>query len=92
MGIDDKETWDKMFYPEIADKLKTQMTFFDYIYPNISRRLDTLEKENDARYRQILTLQQEKNFMQLMVKQYKTKIQRIEQFLIERGLIELLGK
>lgn len=71
---------------------KDQANFFDYIYPSISRRLDELEKKDNAKMHMLLEIRLERDELKKMVNQYKKKIQRIEQFLIEHGLIKLLTK
>lgn len=76
---------------ETEKKLSVQMEFFDYIYPSISRQLDELRKQQDLNFRKISNLIQDKKQDKLVIEQYKGKIQRIEQFLIEHGLISLLG-
>jgi len=69
-----------------------QVAFFDYIYPQISRRLDDLERSNVSLNNRLLAIEEERKQLLLHVEQYKKKIQRVEQFLIEQGLIKLLGK
>jgi hypothetical protein len=69
-----------------------QVAFFDYIYPRMSMRLDELEKFNRSNESRLIEIQEERKHLLLEVSQYKKKIQRIEQFLIEKGLINLLGK
>ena len=77
---------------DIEDKLREQMTFFDYIYPLISRRLGDIESKCENIWRHQLRMMEESKYEKLMIEQYKGKIQRIEQFLLEHGLIRLLGK
>lgn len=72
------------------EKLKQQMTFFDYIYPSMSRRLDELETDNRLLNDRQCRLSAELEIAKDHFFQYKKKIQRIEQFLIEKGLIKLL--
>lgn len=72
------------------ENIKQQLTFFDYIYPKISSRLDELEKDNKLLYRKQCDLCSELEINKTHFIQYKKKIQRIEQFLIENGLIKLL--
>lgn len=74
------------------EKIKQQMEFFDYIYPSISRRIDDLEKRVNRNWDNILMLNAERDQYREIIEQYKKKIQRIEQLLIEHGLINLLGK
>lgn len=77
---------------EHSQKLKEQMNFFDYIYPWISREINELKNTNDTSYRLMLEMKASIGLQNEIIGQYKGKIQRIEQFLIKRGLIELLGK
>lgn len=71
-------------------KLKDQLNFFDYIYPSISRQLDELKKSCHCNEIRIIELHHERKSQGLLINQYKKKIQRIEQMLIEHGLIDLL--
>jgi len=71
---------------------KDQATFFDRIYPSISQRLNSLEKENITIKSQMFELHMERKELNNMINQYKKKIQRVEQFLIKHGLIKLLTK
>jgi chromosome segregation ATPase len=71
---------------------KEQASFFDRIYPSLSRRLDDLEKADTHKTHQILELILERRELMKTIDQYKRKIQRVEQFLIENGLIKLLTK
>lgn len=73
-------------------ELQEQLNFFDYIYPRISSQLDSLEKSQKSLNNRILCLEEERKYLLEHITQYKKKIQRIEQFLIENGLIKLLGK
>lgn len=73
-------------------KLKEQLEFFDYIYPHISRTLDEVRKQCDLNFKHMVIMQEERKQEKLMIEQYKGKIQRIEQLLIEHGLIKLLGR
>lgn len=74
------------------EKLKQQMTFFDYIYPSLSQRIDSLEKAvNNLNHKNLETILQRKHLIE-HVDQYKRKIQKIERFLIENGLIKLLNQ
>ena len=70
--------------------LKQQLQFFDYIYPTISRQIDELKKEQANINSHVLHLIEEKKYWMETINQYKKKIQRIEQFIIENGLIKLL--
>lgn len=74
-------------YVEIT---KDQATFFDRIYPSISKRLDSLETEKINNHYKTKELESEIQIMQLTVDQYKKKIQKIEQLLIKRGLMSIL--
>ena len=74
------------------EKLKQQLTFFDYIYPRISSSIDDLKQGHKNLSGRMLRLEEERKYLIEMIYQYKKKIQRIEQFLIENGLIKLLGK
>jgi uncharacterized coiled-coil DUF342 family protein len=80
------------FAKNYDEKLKEQLTFFDYIYPSISRQLDEVRQACDRNHQHLLGLEEERKTQRELIDQYKKKIQRIEQFLIELGLIELLGK
>lgn len=73
-------------------KLKEQLEFFDYIYPHISRTLDEVKRQCNLNFERIVIMQEERKQEKLMIEQYKGKIQRIEQLLIEHGLIKLLGR
>ena len=77
---------------EDSDQHAQQAKFFDYIYPSISRRLDDLERKLSMHPAQLMNLKTQINFQNLTIDQYKKKIQRIEQLLIENGLIGLLKK
>lgn len=77
---------------ERDEKLKQQLSFFDYIYPQISARLSELEKNNKKIEQELLLQINEKQNLILTIEQYKKKIQRIEWFLIKKGVIELLGE
>ena len=72
--------------------IEEQVVFFDYIYPRMSSQLDNLTKGQESLNRRILSIEEERKYLILTIEQYKNKIQRIEQFLIENGLIHLLGK
>lgn len=67
-----------------------QATFFDRIYPSISQRLQSLEDDRKYTNFHIIELKHEIKVMNEIVKQYKKKIQKIEQLLIEHGLKNLL--
>lgn len=67
-----------------------QATFFDRIYPTITRRLQDLEDDRKNTYFQITDLNHEIKLMKLTVEQYKSKIQKIEQALINHGLKRVL--
>ncbi|MDE1829571.1 MAG: hypothetical protein KGI25_04545 [Thaumarchaeota archaeon] len=67
-----------------------QATFFDRIYPTITRRLQDLEDDRKNTYFQITDLKHEIKLMKLTVEQYKAKIQKIEQALINHGLKRVL--
>lgn len=69
-----------------------QVAFFDYIYPQISQRLGDLEQSNINLNYRLLEIEEERKNLLLHVEQYKKKIQRVERFIIEQGLIKLLGK
>lgn len=71
---------------EFMEMSKDQATFFDRIYPTISRRLHDLESDQKNNHYQITELKSHIKVMELTVEQYKKKIQKIEQLLIERGL------
>jgi len=71
-------------------KMREQLKFFDYIYPSISRQLDDIRKSCENNYRRILEINEERKAQRELIEQYKKKIQRIEQFLIKHGLINLL--
>ena len=74
------------------EKLKQQMTFFDYIYPCLTRRIDRLEQSLNGMNHRLFEYALERKHLLEHVNQYKKKIQRIEQFLIKHGLIKLLKK
>ena len=74
------------------EKLKQQLTFIDYIYPKLSQRIDDMDKQFNALHRKVQGFKLEREYLIDHFLQYKKKIQRIEQFLIENGLIRLLGK
>ncbi len=61
-------------------------TFFDRIYPDISRRLHDLESEQKSVHYCMTEFRSHIKIMELTIDQYKKKIQRIEQALIGRGL------
>ncbi|HHF7341062.1 TPA: hypothetical protein ACPSKZ_000671 [Legionella anisa] len=67
-----------------------QATFFDRIYPSISRRLHDLESDQKNKHYQITELRSQVKLMELTVEQYKKKIQKIEQLLIQKGLKGIL--
>lgn len=71
-------------------KMREQLKFFDYIYPSISRQLDEIRKSCEHNYQIMLEINEERKSQRELIEQYKKKIQRIEQFLIEHGLISLL--
>jgi hypothetical protein len=71
---------------------KEQCDFFYYIYPSISRKLDEIDKKHSYYERVLIDIKEERKSILELVNQYKKKIQRIELFLIKKGLIELLGK
>jgi hypothetical protein len=71
---------------ELAEVSPDQAKFFDRIYPSISRRLHDLESDQKSKHYQITELKSQLKVMELTVEQYKKKIQRIEQLLIEKGL------
>lgn len=73
-------------------KLRKQLDFFDYIYPSMQRNIDTLTSEVKNLNMENLELIDKVERLKLDVRQYKAKIQRIEQFLIKKGLIKLLGE
>lgn len=64
--------------------------FVDHIYLTISRQLDALTKSDRWVSHEIYELQKANKEKEFEFQQYKKKIQRIEQFLIEHGLIKLL--
>ncbi len=72
--------------------IEEQVNFFDYIYPRISSQLDNLSKEQEFLNKRMLAIEEERKHLFETIDQYKRKIQRIENFLIEKGLIHLLGK
>jgi len=82
------------FYSSLSDeeKRKNQLLFIENIYPSIDKRIKDLEFEVKYLKGNISNLEREKYEEQVYFFQYKNKIQRIEQFLIENGLIKLLGK
>jgi len=67
-------------------------SFFDRIYPKLSAKLDNLEKDNETLHKLLLDIQCDQKINNVHFVQYKKKIQRIEQFLIENGLIKLMDK
>ena len=69
---------------------KDQATFFDRMYPSISRRLHDLESDHKNQHYQITDLRSQIKLMELTVEQYKKKIQKIEQLLIQKGLKSIL--
>lgn len=71
-------------------KMREQLKFFDYVYPSISRQLDEIRKSCENNYQRMLEINEERKSQRELIEQYKKKIQRIEQFLIEHGLISLL--
>ena len=72
--------------------LKQQLKFIDYIYPSLSQQIDDLKNGHECLNRRIIELIEERKYWIETIGQYKNKIQRIEQFLINHGLIKLLGK
>lgn len=75
---------------EFMEMSKDQATFFDRIYPTISRRLHDLEADQKNKHYQMTELRSHVKVMELTVEQYKKKIQKIEQLLIQRGLKSIL--
>ena len=73
-------------------KLKEQLNFIDYIYPDLSRRLNDLQRESDNIVRHMFDVDSQIKNQNRIIEQYKKKIQRIEQFLIKHGFIKLLSK
>jgi len=72
---------------EMMDKLRA----FYHIYPSMQSRLNELEISVKHLEYERIRLLEEKKHEQTIMKQYIGKIKRIEQFLIENGLIRLLG-
>lgn len=75
---------------EFEEMSKDQATFFDRIYPTISRRLHDLESDQKNKHYQMTELRSHVKVMELTVEQYKKKIQKIEQLLIQHGLKSIL--
>ena len=75
---------------ELEEISKDQATFFDRIYPSISRRLHDLETDQKDKHYRITELRSQIRMMELTVEQYKSKIQKIEQALIRKGLKSVL--
>jgi len=71
------------------EKLKEQLTFLDYIYPRMQQQMDELKHNYDSLYRRMISLEEERKSLNDTINQYKKKIQRIEMFIIEQGLIKL---
>lgn len=69
-----------------------QLNAFYYIYPTIQRKIYDLENQVKQLEGDNARRQEERKYEQTIVKQFIGKIKRIEQFLIENGLIRLLGK
>ncbi len=67
-----------------------QATFFDRMYPDISRRLHDLEQSDKSTHLRLVDMKSQIRIMELTVDQYKKKIKKIEQLLIELGLTNLL--
>lgn len=65
-------------------------TFFNRIYPTLSMRLSELDSFDKHQSIEITNLGRHLVEMQDIVYQYKNKIQKIEQALIQYGLINLL--
>jgi hypothetical protein len=82
------------FYSSLSEeeKRKNQLLFIENIYPSIDRRIKDLELEIKYLKCNIASLERQKYEEQVYFFQYKNKIQRIEQFLIEQGVIRCLGK
>ena len=75
-------------YEDVINKLKA---FYD-VYPRLQSKL--IDYENRIRHLEIARLRklEEEKYDKAIIKQFMGKIKRIEQFLIENGLIRLLGK
>jgi len=69
-----------------------QLNAFYHIYPNMQKKVYDLEKEVENLKWKLIHINEERKYQETIIKQYIGKIQRIEQFLIENGLIRLLGK
>lgn len=67
-----------------------QATFFDRMYPQISQRLHDLEQSDKSTHMRLVDMKSHIKVMELTVEQYKKKIQKIEQLLIEHGLTKIL--
>ena len=66
--------------------------FIDKVYLDFSNRLQSLERKDDYLAMKIEQYKEELTKLHHELRQYKGKIQRIEQFLIENGLIRLVKK
>jgi ADP-glucose pyrophosphorylase len=74
------------------DRLKEQLAFFDYIYPELSRRINNLESENSYNQKILNKALDETRQIKHEFKQYKNKVKRIENYFLQLGIISSLGK
>lgn len=55
------------------EKIRQQLTFFDYIYPSISRSIDDLKNESKSHALQIYDLKNQIKFQNENINQYKKR-------------------
>ncbi len=72
------------------DEVLDQLRAFYHVYPSLAAKVKHMEDEIKSLQYQLVRIHEENKTKDVFFKQYKSKIQRIEQFLIEHGLIKLM--
>lgn len=67
-----------------------QLRAFYHIYPSMAATIKHMEADIKSLQYQIVRMMEESKVKDNFFQQYKAKIQRIEKFLIEHGLIKLM--
>lgn len=75
---------------DLYEELEIKLKFFDYIYPSISLRLNKLESCYSSIKDELNEMRMKNNTNLEHIDQYSKKIHKIEQFIIERGLMYIL--
>jgi hypothetical protein len=77
---------------QVDDGIISKLHAFYHIYPSMQSKLHDLQKKVEHLENARAIKCEEEKYEKVIIKQFIGKIKRIEQFLIEHGLIKLLGK